>query len=528
MCGLAGWFGKLSREQKPVLKKMADAIAHRGPDGEGFWWNKTAGLAHRRLSIIDIAGGAQPMRSHDGRYVIAFNGEVYNYKQLRAWLEHGGHQFRTRSDTEVVIELYRALGTRGFDRLRGMYAFAIWDCSASRGVLARDLYGIKPLFLAVSRGCVLFASEAKAIVAATGSAQLNPTSLHLLLNFRYLPGTSSMFRGIEQLAPGEIIEWKNDKLMRRSISPPQPSNDPVRTLLDNAVERHLIADVEVGGYLSGGVDSAAICALAASRSSRQFRSFTLPIGDDPSEADNAAETARLLSIVNIRGETPPSSQMDLRRLTWHLEIPKVNSWQVYELARHARSYVKVVLSGLGADELFYGYNAHAILALLDRIATPVSWPTRIAGAVLATGASALPLLWNEPFRLGLMARSVGDWPRVYGLLRNVWDCADLRRRIYGPRMLDEQLPDAFDMLRRLWPGHRDPLTAAAQFEWRHKMVNDLLWQEDRASMAVGLEVRVPYLDADFAETVQRIPRTALMRNNRKKAYFKDLIADVVP
>jgi asparagine synthase (glutamine-hydrolysing) len=529
MCGLTGWYGVAPANPEVTLRSMAAAIAHRGPDGAGFWIDRNVGLAHRRLSIIDIGTGQQPMESHDGRFTIVFNGEIYNYREIRDALLRRGHQFRTQSDTEVIVEQFRAYGYAGFSQLRGMYAFALWDAVAHCGVLARDPYGIKPLFYHKAPGTLFFGSEAKAILAATGSTGLDTHALHLLLNFRYIPGQRSLFNDVVQLPPGQVLEWTVTSQRVLNIPLPAASNEPIRNLLQTAVERHLVADVEVGCYLSGGIDSGVICALAHRlHPEKSLRSFTLPIGDDPSEADNAAHTAQQLGIVNIRGDELTSVPLDLPRMVWHLEVPKVNSWQVYALARNAVAHVKVALSGLGADELFYGYNAHSIISSLYRIPRFARFPANMTGYAISRVAGALGPEWNEPQRLGLMMSRLDDWPGAYGILRNLWDSPQLRRQIYGPRLLDENLPNAFEVLSELWPKDNDPVSALSQFEWRNKMVNDLLWQEDRMSMAVGLEVRVPYLDADFAETVRAMPREVLMRNGKRKAYFREIIADLLP
>jgi asparagine synthase (glutamine-hydrolysing) len=521
MCGIAGWLGPSPAGAETQLRAMAHSLRHRGPDGEGFWQAPLAGFAHRRLSIIDIALGAQPLFSHDRRYVICYNGEIYNYRALRGDLEKRGHRFVTQSDTEVIVELFRAHDIEGFGLLRGMYAFALWDCESQRGVLVRDPYGIKPLFVCLHGDRLLFGSEAKAMLPITGRARLDVASMHLLLNFRYLPGTRTLFEGVRQLAPGEILEWHQGVCRSRSIPVAHAAIEPVPSLLEQAVQRNLVADVEVGAYLSGGVDSGLVCALAARSGGNAIRSFTLPVGDDPREAENAAETAQALAIVNIRGSVMDDAARVVQKLVWHLETPKVNAWQTYELARHATRHVKVVLSGLGADELFYGYNAHSILSLLA-LAAKTGALAGGAGRLLQQISSVQGLQWSEPRRLGLMLRSLGNWPRVYGLLRNVWDGPDLRRQLYGPRLLEAKLPDAFSEIDKLWPGDADPVKAAASFELGHKMVNDLLWQEDRAGMALGLEVRVPYLDADLVETVKAIPRSTLMPRGRRKGYLREI------
>ncbi len=534
MCGIAGWFSQnptIDNAQK-ILQAMIAAIAHRGPDGNDIYTSQHVGLAHTRLAIIDINGGKQPMQTEDGEFVITFNGEIYNYRALRKELISKGSIFHTESDTEVILQLYHQYGWRGFNRLRGMYAFALWDSRLKSALLVRDPIGIKPLFVStLPDKSLVFGSEAKAILAYNNNrTEMDPAALHLLLNFRYLPGDVTMFQNIRQLAPGTVFIWNtNGKQELHKLEPkPSDSKNSLLEIFAEAVDIHCTADVEVGCYLSGGIDSATICALAK-RSGRNLRSFTLNAGDDPNEAENAATTARLLGVENIC-ETIPSEVSDISRLIRHLEVPKINAYQVSRLAWHTSRHVKVVLSGLGADELFYGYNAHRIFNRSYQINRYI--PSQIAHKV-ANIADFLvekitPIPWTEPQRALEIFGASSNWPRAYGLLRNVWDSTSMRNFIYGPRMLDSDLPDAFNTLENLWPTHDDPVKSMALFEWKNKMVNDLLWQEDRVSMAEGLEVRVPYLDINFANKVNSMERNVLMPRGELKGYMKQMISGVLP
>ncbi len=534
MCGIAGWFSQNPRidNAQKILQAMVATIAHRGPDGNDIYTSQHVGLAHTRLAIIDINGGKQPMQTEDGQFVITFNGEIYNYRALRKELISKGSIFHTESDTEVILQLYHQYGWRGFNRLRGMYAFALWDSRLKSALLVRDPIGIKPLFVSTlpDKGLV-FGSEAKAILAYNNNrTKMDPAALHLLLNFRYLPGDVTMFQNIRQLAPGTVYIWDtNGKQELYKLEPkPSDSKNNLLEIFTEAVDIHCTADVEVGCYLSGGIDSATICALAK-RSGRNLRSFTLNAGDDPNEAENAATTARLLGVENIC-ETIPSEVSDISRLIRHLEVPKINAYQVSRLAWHTSRHVKVVLSGLGADELFYGYNAHRIFNQSYQINRYI--PSQIAHKVANIAdffvEKITPVPWTEPQRALEIFGASSNWPRAYGLLRNVWDSTSMRNFIYGPRMLDSDLPDAFNTLENLWPTHDDPVKSMALFEWKNKMVNDLLWQEDRVSMAEGLEVRVPYLDINFANKVNSMERNVLMPRGELKGYMKQMISGVLP
>jgi len=536
MCGIAGWFraGTDPGADAGVLARMTARLAHRGPDGRGTAFAGAAAFGHTRLAVIDPAGGEQPMRDAHGTTLITYNGEIYNFRALRAELERCGERFRTDSDTEVILALYRVHGADGFARLRGMYAFALWDGARRTGWLARDPMGIKPLFVAEGRGGrLLFASEAKAILAAEpGHARLDEGALNLVMNFRYLPGGASLFRGVRQLAPGTLLRWREPGAVEEralAAAPKPPDEVPVLQAIRDSVRHHLTADVQVGSYLSGGLDSALITALAA-REAGPLPTFTLDVGDDPHEARNAAATAALLGLPNRRGQCAAVDRERLAKLVWHLEVPKINALQVSDLARMTAGHVKVALSGLGGDELFLGYNAHRILHAALWVERALPAPVRRALAALARptlGTGAGPV-WSERARALEMLQILGDWPTTYGILRNVWDAPRLRRRIYGPRMLDARPASAFDTLSALWPRADDPLAAMAEFEWREKMVNDLLWQEDRASMAEGLEVRVPFVDRMLLARIAHERRHARIPGGRGKALLRAAALEVLP
>ncbi|MBS1213811.1 MAG: asparagine synthase (glutamine-hydrolyzing) [Proteobacteria bacterium] len=529
MCGISGFFSQPPIDeaaQIPKLEKMRAALAHRGPDGSGITTFRHAALVHNRLAIIDLDGGAQPLSGASGDTSIVFNGEIYNYRELRASLKH--YPFRTHSDTEVLLALYETEGTAGWRRLRGMYAFALWDNALQKGFLVRDPMGIKPLFYAQVGDRLLFASEAKGILAYTNEVSLDPEALHQLLNFRYVTGNASLFRGVRQLPPAGMIAWDRDQVDFSGITPaPAPLERELGITFRTAVERHLVSDVPVGCFLSGGIDSALVAKLAADRI--RISSYTLEVGDDPGEADNAQETARWLAISNQRAPFALDDPIAMHReLVWHLETPKVNALQGAMLAAFTARHVKVALSGLGGDELFFGYNAHRLL-----------WLAQIAGRLLPFGANRLLALaagkrkagsapWTETERTVRMLETLPDWARVYGLLRNVWDAPTLRRTIYGERMRDQRLPDSFQWLTGAFPRGKDAVAAMAEFELKNKLVNDLLWQEDRVSMRVGLETRVPFLDWDLAQWALHRPRSDLMPWGRRKFRLRQFAATQLP
>jgi len=529
MCGIGGLFSTKPIDPVAVeesLTRMRTALDHRGPDGCGMQVYDHAALVHTRLAIIDLEGGQQPLQSSSGRTCIVFNGEIYNYRELRAHLP--AYLFRTRSDTEVIVALYETEGVEGWRRLRGMFAFALWDVPGGRGFLARDPLGIKPLFYREDGGHLSFASEAKGILAQGGETTLDLSALHRLLNFRYVTGDDSLFSGIKQLAPGRVLSWDVGGSSQQLLTPlAEGGPTSLGEAMHRSVQRHLVADVAVGCFLSGGIDSALVARLAAPHTA--LTSYTLDVGDDPLEANNAAATASWLGIPNhCRAFALNDPIAAHQTMVYHLETPKVNALQGMMLAEFTAGQVKVALSGLGSDELFYGYNAHQIMWLMQQATRmlPVS-ANRLAAAAL-DGMLAKKLAWSEPERAFAMLGAAPDWARVYGMLRNVWDTPRLRRIVYGERFLDANPPDCFDWLEARFPPEIDAAQSMAEFEFENKLVNDLLWQEDRMSMRVGLETRVPFLDWDLAQHARARSRSELMPYGRKKHALKRYARSVLP
>jgi asparagine synthase (glutamine-hydrolysing) len=303
-------------------------------------------------------------------------------------------------------------------------------------------------------------------------------------------------QGVTQLPPGHILEWRLRGTRQSSIAAPAVDvvdANGVRSAVFDSVRAHLVADVPLATYLSGGLDSGIVSYVACKGNPVALRSFTIDAGDDPREAAHAAESARLFGIPNQVAALAPTTPDTLTWLLWHIEVPKINSLQSAAVAQLAARHVKVCLSGLGGDELFLGYRAHRHLAqamAAGQALGPLAAPMGRALARLLGGAGE----FGEPWRAAKMLESNDDFPAAYALLRNVWDGALAHEQVYGPRMLDQRLPDTREWIRGRWAGERSAVSAMASFEWSNKMVDDLLWQEDRTSMAFGLEVRVPFVD----------------------------------
>ena len=546
MCGISGWLSQkplasndsvtpADTNPQQILEQMNAAIRHRGPDGQGTFLSDHIALGHVRLAIIDLDSGQQPMNSQDRQVMISFNGEIYNYRELRQQLVAQGYSFRTHSDTEVILALYQTKGSDGFALLRGMYAFVIWDKPERRACLVRDPLGIKPLFIYGDQHQLVFGSEAKAILAHPDChAGLDTSSLHTLMNFRYLPGDRSLFSGIRQLSPGTVMTWhQDDGISTSRITPPACNSDnDILAAFDDSVRAHFTADVEVGCYLSGGIDSAAVCALGKTHLTnpeQTLQTFTLDAGDDPMEADYARRSAGLLGVNNHCEAVRFDPLQALPEMLWHLEVPKINALQIKLLAQVAARKVKVCLSGLGGDEAFYGYNIHRFMYQAHKLAKFLPGITHRWAGRLGKRLSDLlqAVAYTETSRQFEIVQSLGHWSKVYGLMRNVWDRPELRTQIYGPRMLAATLPDCNQILDELWPEDTDPVAALATFENRHKLINDLLWQEDRMSMACGLEVRVPFVDQPFLQAVHQYNRTQLMPQGHPKQLMKELFIPVL-
>jgi len=514
MCGLAGWF-TLDRQDLGLehLQAMAEAIDHRGPDGEGYWLDDQVALAHKRLSIIDIENGQQPMFSSCKRVVISFNGEVYNHDQIRRELQREGVVFKTQSDTEVIANLFAHKGLKGMSSARGMFAIAVWHLASKTGYLLRDFNGIKPLFFSLrSNGGLYFASEAKAIIRNRG-----------------IPSSRSLFKGIDQLKPGHALIWKNGKTSTTELSFDSSSYSYPSTLdaLKDSIGHHLVADTNVSAYLSGGIDSSAIVGLTKRFFNKSLQTYTLNVGDDPNEALYAKNSAEILGVNNTQLEIP-GSNTTMHNIIWHLETPKVNSWQVFQLCKQVSNSEKVVLSGLGSDELFYGYNLYSILNKVHSNRTLLSLANPISTLIELSTRKHLKKSWGELYRLILLAKNHQNPSFLYGIIRNIWDLPSMRAEIYGERMLEAELIPQFDWLADQWPDDKSPLRAARTFEYSHKLINDLLWQEDRCSMAHGLESRVPFVDCPLIQHAIALPEINKHGVFEKKYALKHALSNNIP
>ena len=505
MCGIAGFISP-ARADAAALVPMLARIAHRGPDGQGTFVEGPAALGHCRLAIIDLQGGAQPLYSEDKNFVVVFNGEIYNYRELTAELTALGHTFATRTDTEVLLHGWEQWGRELLPRLRGMFAFALWDRRAQVLFCARDMFGIKPLYYCrCADGTLLFASEIKAFLDHPSfEKQLNTAQLPLYLSCQYSPGRDTFFAGVQKLLPGHFLEF-SEGIVRttRWVQPAflpgdtPPAPDELEAVLRQSAEAHKIADVEVAGFLSGGVDSAYLTALA-----RPARTYTISYAEPKyDESFPARALARNLGLRNrVRCISPGEFWDAVPAVQYHMDEPMADAAAValYFLNREAARDVKVVLSGEGADELFGGYNIY-------RDPFTARWYNRLP-----------PWLRGG---LGAAASLLPPGPGVNFLVRRG---LSLEERYFGPTALLTEREK-----RRLLPGYegdgdpvcltesswdmtedQDPVTRMQQVDLQLWLAGDILLKADKMSMAHSLELRVPYLDKEVFALAAALPAAA--------------------
>jgi asparagine synthase (glutamine-hydrolysing) len=530
MCGIAGQFNFQRHEpvERETIVRMARSIAHRGPDDEGFFIAGPVGLGFRRLSIIDLAGGHQPMSNSEGTVWIIFNGEIYNYKELRAELQSKGHEFRTSSDTEVIIHGYEEWGADVFNHLNGMFGLAIWDVQRERLILARDAMGIKLIYYKIDNGILTFGSEIRAILAAQESRpNVDPTALNLFLRFRYTPSPLTIFQGIRKLAPGTMLvvekgqcrEERWYKFIPTPFPTPKKKEEAVSELLElyrGAVKRHLLSDVPVGVLLSGGLDSGLLLALMNEQGG-PWPAYTIGYGDsfEDDELTDAAVTAGLLGARHVKVKLDQTEfERALPKIVECLEEPIATSSIVpmYFVSQRARQDVKVALIGQGPDELFGGYTRHLGIHYGNW------WRGLPAGLRSMAGFAVNRLPRNETLKRGVRSLSAADRLKRY---QNVFSLAPpetidgLFREDVLPDRDRHELVEYWDALRPQME-HTDELGGFQLLEIRSSLPDELLMYGDKLSMAHSLEVRVPYLDRTVVEYVQRLGANLKVRNGTRK------------
>ena len=553
MCGICGiaHADPARGVQRERVELMTEALVHRGPDDDGYFFDGPVGLGMRRLSIIDVDGGRQPIGNEDGSVVLVYNGEIYNYRALRRELQAAGHEFSTSSDTEVVVHAYEDEGPEALGRLRGMFGLALWDGQRRRLLLAVDRFGIKPLYYAASDGAIAFGSELKCVMQAgmTG-VELDPEGLAQYFTFGYIPPPATIFTGVRKLAPGTLLTWSPERGAETSRYWEVPHDRPdirrsdvqtkaeLRSALVDAARAHLVSDVPVGALLSGGIDSAALVALISEAAPQQLHTFSIGFADrEHNELDKARLVAARYGTDHHELVVEPQTVELLPLLAAHFGEPFADSSALptYNVARLAREHVKVVVSGDGGDELFLGYTLFRGLKLSARAqALPASIRQLVRRA-----AQALPTTPNTAVndRLALLGKRVADTmlePELAFKSKIASPGLNAIAPLLSPE-LTQVLADSdpFEGIDS-WLKHYEKtngdhtLAPFVRAGFQTSLAGDMLVKVDRMSMANSLEVRVPFLDHVLAEHVSTIPIERRMPGGRLKGLLKDTLSDALP
>lgn len=542
MCGICGQFNYATQERVLAerVQQMARSIIHRGPDDEGYFFDDNLGLGFRRLSIIDLSGGHQPMSDAEESVWVVFNGEIYNYLELRAELEAKGHKFRTRSDTEVIVHGYKEWGTDVLKHFNGMFGLAIWDVRKRRLVVARDAMGIKLIYYRNSGGQLSFGSEIRTLLTAgAATPEVDPVALNLFLRFRYVPSPLTMFQGIRKLAPGSMLVVENGQCREERwydytpvpFATPKEDAEATRELLElykGAVGRHLLSDVPVGILLSGGLDSGLLLALMNERGSN-WPAYTVGYGEsfEDDELADAAETARLLGAKFISVKLDRSEfERSFPKIVDFLEEPVTSSSIVpmYFVCQRARQDVKVALIGQGPDELFAGYTRHL------GVHYGKLWRGLPAGVRSVLGAAVNRLPRNEALKRGVQSLGTVDQLQRYHSVFSLAPSATIDGLFQDGALPPGRGHETVDYWRELLPqmAHTDELGGFQMLEVRSSLPDELLMFGDKISMAHSIEVRVPYLDRTVVEFAQRLGAGFKIRNGERKWIHRQVCRNFLP
>lgn len=545
MCGICGKFN-FDREKKvspDLLKAMADMIQHRGPDDEGFFVSGPVGLGFRRLSIIDLQTGHQPLSNEDGSVWIVFNGEIYNYQELRAFLQGKGHIFKTQTDTEVIVHLYEEMGEKCVEKLRGMFAFAIWDGRNKTLFLARDRVGIKPLYYWLSEQCLIFASEIKALLADPEvEPELVPGMIDRFLTFYYVPGEETLLRNIFKLSPGSYMVVRDGKAEIKeywdlNFSPQERSladaESELLSLLDECVRMHMVSDVPVGFLLSGGVDSTAMLGMAVGKTERHLSSFTLGFSE-PGLADERPyarlAASRYGSDHHEMTITAQQFADFVPKFAWYMEEPvcEPQAIALYYVTRLAKDYVKVLISGEGGDEAFAGYPIYRNVLWLERLKKVLGPLTGMLSSTLSAVNRTLHSpriakyapLFKLPFPSYYYSRTSSP-SRFFNLHHE-----DLYSAPFAPHV-DRNFSQSA-VQRYMNDNANGPVNTMLYADTKTSLPDDLLLKADKMTMANSIELRVPFLDHKFLEFAASLPENFKVRNLTTKYIAKTALKERVP
>lgn len=542
MCGICGQynFSTCVPVQREDIEKMTRTMVHRGPDDEGYYINGPLGFGFRRLSIIDLEGGHQPMSDVEESVWVVFNGEIYNFPELKSQLEALGHQFRTKCDTEAIVLGYKEWGDEVLNHLNGMFGLAIWDTRRKRLLVARDPFGIKPIYYRIDKGRVFFGSEIRPVIAtATEKPEVDPVSLNLFLRYRFTPSPRTVFKGVQKLAPGTKLVFEKGQFHSElwyQFKPvpfvPMISENEAREellqLYKRSVKRHLLSDVPVGLLLSGGIDSALLLALM-NLYGKSWRTYTVGYGESftDDELVDAAETAAELSSQH--------TAVLLNRQTFEETLPRIVACMeepvatpsivpMYFVCERARKDVKVALVGQGPDELFGGYNRHIGVNYGRLWGGLPQWMR----APVASAVRALPR--NEALKRGVRSLAIPDrlkrYQQVLSLLPGEQIDGLFREGFVAPNNEDEILSCWREFIPLM--SETDELGGFQFLELRSTLPDELLMYADKLSMAHSLEARVPYLDKEIVEFAERLPASFKVRNGSGKWLHRQVCQSFLP
>lgn len=542
MCGITGRIN-LHTEQEinpHELKSMTDCIEHRGPDDDGYYINQHVGLGFRRLSIIDIHSGHQPLSNEDGSIWIVFNGEIYNYHELQENLEAQGHVFRTKSDTETIVHLYEQYGVECLQYLRGMFAFSIWDNNKQQLFCARDRFGIKPFYYYEDGEKFVFGSEIKSILHADNvNKKISYDALNSYFAYGYITSDLSIYENVRKLQPAhyllltpgknpaiEIKKYWDIKFRPNFNKTESQWMEEIQSCLSDVVKLHMISDVPLGAFLSGGIDSSSVVAMMARNSSIPVETFSIGFkGDINNELKNAREVAKKYGCKHREQMVEPESISLLPKLVKAYDEPFGDSSAIptYYVSKFAREHVTVALSGDGGDELFAGYDIYGYLSKIHRVSTPfpvfnkLVWGSVNKAFPDKSRGKGLTYFLSQDKKL--LGAHLCTWPR------------SVRKRMIledGPLAAVQTEPEWFKESILANGNGNDFITNLQHLDMRTYMVDSILTKVDRASMLNSLEVRVPLLDHKFAELSFTIPSTLKRKGNQSKYILKQAMKNVLP
>jgi asparagine synthase (glutamine-hydrolysing) len=549
MCGICGvvYSDREQQVERNKLKKMCDVITHRGPDDEGFYVNQHVGLGMRRLSIIDLSTGKQPISNEDGQIWIVFNGEIYNHKEVRAELESKGHQFKTKTDTEAIVHAYEEYGDSCVQKLNGMFAFAIWDNRNHTLFLARDRIGIKPLYYFFDKNRLIFGSEIKSILQAGDiPKRIDLQALDHFLTFEFIPAPLSIFQDIKKLPPGHTLKLKNNEIwvrsywdveLRQNGKEPAQIKQNLRELLQDAIKIRLMSDVPLGAFLSGGVDSSIIVALMAQVMEEPVKTFSIGFEDSTyNELKYARMIADKFKTEHHEFIIKPDAVELADNLVKFLDEPfgDFSIFPTYLVSKIAREYVTVVLSGDGGDELFAGYDSY----IADKIAKKYCsrLPKQFRNGLLTKFFDTIPPSSKKKGLVNRAKRFVEGMKLPEDLHHTRWMIflqQQEKKMLYNNDIKSGmQEFDPFKFTRSYFANvaynRNDEINKQMYVDLKMYLVDNILVKVDRMSMATSLEARVPYLDYRFVEFAATIPGEYKMQGLKTKVILKQAMEELLP